>query len=375
METLRPPSPDNGFSAAQWCPEDVLREIMNYLSKGDVTSCSLVCRGWLNACRAQLYTIVRFGAGNATTSAVVREASLLARTFSTSPHLLGFIRHLSIFPRHGHDNKVYQWIPILASFGRVRDLRIWHWQSETVAPLRILSSMPPFPSIEHISLCRATMEQNGLSIRRVLEIFPNADSVVLELHRRMSNFSPPLCGHRVIRRISILAFEVPVDVFFPFLGTHAPTLTRLDIGTTFTAQDVDAKAPPEELLACILLSMTHLVSLTIIIPSSQSPFLDYVVPQLPRLRELCCVHDSCSSTLLQELPGQIHTLRLLSCLKEFEIAVIEEMIWRSRARQTSLRNLFMRQIGCDQDVERIKDACAASGICFDDHMHFNPMQP
>jgi len=376
-EVLRSPSPDrelvrdNGSSVAQWCPEDVLREVMSHLSRADVVRCSLVCRGWLDACRARLYSHVTFD--TPTTS-----ASLLSRTLCTCPHLLGLTRRISISPHRRHDEETYKWIPIAASFSHIHHFNILS-QSHAVGPLRsILSSTPPFLSIKHVSLGNRTMARNGLSLQRVLELFPNADSFKLHLYPRMGDFSPPACGRRVIRYISITTFDVPANIhaIVRFLETYAPSLTRLDIYAPIPPPDIDVTVPPrEDILARALLSMTHLESLTLNV-ASQSPFLDHVVQQLPHLRKLHCVPGTYSSILLQELPGQIHSLRLGALRKgEYDVVAIEEMIWRSRARKTSLRSLLIEvTLLAQPEVQRIREACAASGIHFG-ALYFHPLKP
>jgi len=340
---------DGGSSAAQCCPEDVLREILMYLFKGDVARCSLVCHSWLGACRGRLYTIVRFGTSTSD--------PLLSRTLYTSPHLLGLIRRFVLFPIYLHAEDTYKWMPSLAASSHVRSLVVS--QTETNGPLRsILSSTPPFLSIKQVSLCYKTMERNGMSIQRVLEMFPNADSFALDLHPDIDDFSPPACGPHVIRRISVRSFAGPVNTVVRFLETYASSLTRLNI--------VGTVPPKEEIIVRTLLSMTHITSLAINVPGSPSPFLDHVVPQLPHLRDLHCRRPSYSSTLLQELPDHIHTLGLDECSnKESDVAAIEGMIWRSRARKTSLRELRfpIDQLGAE-NKQRIEAACADSGIHF-----------
>ena len=81
-----------------------------------------------------------------------------------------------------------------------------------------------------------------------------------DLHPQITSFSPPLYGHLIIHHINVQAFKIPIATFFPFLETYAPILTRLDTNAMFPARDIDARVPTaEELPACILLSMAHLV--------------------------------------------------------------------------------------------------------------------
>jgi len=344
----QPPLHD-GSSAAQCCPEDVLWEILTYLFNGDVARCSLVCHSWLGACRGRLYTVVHFGTSTSTSD------SLLSRTLYTSPHLLGLIRRFVLFPMLPHDEDTYKWMPSLASSSRVRSLVVS--QAYTVVPLlSILSSTPPFVSIKQVSLCCNTMQCNRMSIQRVLEMFPNADSFALDLHPSIDDFSPPAHGPHVIRHISVRSFTGPVNAVVRFLETYASSLTRLDI--------VGTVPPKEEILVRTLLSMTHLTSLAINVPGCPSPFLDHVVPQLPHLRDLRCRRPSYSSTLLQELPDYIHTLGLDGCINS-DVAAIEEMIWRSRAHKTSLRDLrFPTDQLRAENKQRIEAACADSGVRF-----------
>ena len=365
---LRPPLLDNGTSAAQRCPEDVLLELMNHLVKADVAKCSLVCRGWLDACRVRLYTMVAF---LGTTS-----DPLLSRTLCTSPHLIGLIRRVVLFPRLRYGG-AYRWIPTLVSS------RAYSFELMQIQPigalLSIFGSTPPFQSIKHVTLRGDTMRHNEMSIRQVLEMFPNADSFVLSLHPGFCHFSPPARGPHDIRRISVRAHCVPVNAFVHFLETYAPSLTRLDIEAPLTQPDFDTMVPPEEkekTLVHALLSMTHLVSLTIHIRDSPSPFLDHVVPQLPNLRELYCAHGSYSSTLLQELPGQIRTLRLYAYHEtDFDVTAIEAMIWRSRMCKTSLRKLYVHTIGQPpKNMGGVEAACAASGVHFSDCSWFDFME-
>ena len=109
---------DNSCSTAQWCPDDVLREVMSYVWEGDAARCSLVCRGWLYACRARLYARVHF-------MARPRKAKrLLARTLHTSLHLQEFIRELSIGP-DDDDGSPYSWFPALPSLGNLHYLEVY----------------------------------------------------------------------------------------------------------------------------------------------------------------------------------------------------------------------------------------------------------
>jgi len=340
---------------------------MAYLSQGDAAMCSLVCHGWLYACRERLYSKVYFPTiilPETSRSFARRQGLLLGRTLRTSPHLQWFIRYLIVYPRRGHDEVTCTctctWIPNVLSLGRVRHFEAWPCENDESFQ-NIISSAPPLPSVKHVSLRGRIKEYRPMSMQRALEMFPNADSFVLDLRGMRELFPPPTQDHRIIRRISIIAYDIPAHLFVPYTSS----LTRLDI---------EAVSTDEKLLAATIISMTHLVTLTINIPA-KSTFLDHVVPQLPHLRVLYCAWGAYSSALLRELPGQIHTLWLQSCwVRGFDVAAINEMTQRSRAHKTSLRELCLDFRGGDgAQIHSVEASCTASGIHFD--YNYSPSDP
>ena len=260
-------------------------------------------------------------------TATRHQGLLLGRTLCTSPHLQWFIRYLIVIPLGEHDDNTYTWIPNLLSLGRMRHFEVW--QCANGESFRdIISSAPPLPSAEHVSIRGRIKKHSPISMQHVLETFPNADSFVLDLSG-MWEFSPRTQDHRIMRRLSIIADRVPAHLFVPYTSS----LTRIDIQVHVLTD--------EKLLAATILSMTHLVTMTISIPA-ESTFLDHVVPQLPHLRVLYCARGSFSSTLLWELPGQIHTLWLqASPRRRFDVAAINAMIQHSRAYNGSLKELYL----------------------------------
>lgn len=210
---------------------------------------------------------------------------LLARTLHTSPHLQEFIRWLSIGP-DDDDGSLYSWFPTLASLGSLHYLEVYLVEGFQ----EFFSSTPPLLSVKHIYLDVDFYRYP--TVQGILEKFPNADSFALDLDNQICDAPHPT---RAIRRISTR--PSPADRSPP-MEAHAPTPTRLDIDTRASTD--------EESLAHTLLYMTHLVSLSVIIPSTPA-FLDRIVLQLPHLCELHCMQKSISSALLWRRPSRTHT--------------------------------------------------------------------
>jgi hypothetical protein len=71
---------------------------------------------------------------------------------------------------------------------------------------------------------------NQMTIQRVLETFPNADSFALDVsHEAYDDFSPPERDRNPIRRIHINARFHRMKTFFSFVETYASSLALLHI--------------------------------------------------------------------------------------------------------------------------------------------------
>lgn len=354
---------DTHWSPAQNAPEDILDLIFSDAPPISAKRSAEVCRNWYRPCQRQLYGRLNFD--------VTKSWSVsLAATLKSSATIRGIIRSLAIY--HGaagapysklssqqHPSSLYDWIPLLPSFG-IHSLHIYGVAPDEAFQMA-LRRCPALPSLRHIGVivrwdCLFPSIETHVSL-------PLLESLCINIER--DGWNPPLDLHiPALRSLFVDAGTSGFDSRLSgFLALAPSTLTRLELllGYLHTEQ-TPLSAMQETLLRFPSLQRLAIKASTIV----QLRLLDDVVPWLPELSYLACSDGLYSSKMLLELPSNVRFIHLgASRAKTFPLSATITMLERAQHGTLLLKEMVFAGLAWVEKgaaAAQLLESCRSAGI-------------
>ncbi|KAH9898209.1 hypothetical protein C8Q73DRAFT_391028 [Cubamyces lactineus] len=333
MQSLhRPPAP---------LQEDLLHLIFEHTPCPETLAyAALVCRAWAVPAQAALYKDIQYSP-----LAPCRRDALLARTLRSRPHLLRFVRRLSLVTMwtHSPTPELCDWIALIPMH-HLRDF-LWTWERGHLLPSFL--SLPALQTARNIDLRGRLYTLSA--VQSVLDL-PHLKSLSLELsgdeQGSLTRSSP------MLRHLSIIAY-----------GGHSPALDKLfaAVGSRIESLRIVSKFGAESegdsaLVSCILSHCADLKSLDIVASGTLKLPFPAIEPLIRQYRSL--EHLGCSTGAVPDIFGAIPTN--LQSLRLPFIPSQEGPLLAYLAHDAaplSLKTLELISDLSDVDLDRISKAC------------------
>ncbi|KAI0652038.1 hypothetical protein C8Q79DRAFT_935889 [Trametes meyenii] len=331
--------------------EDLLHYIFEQVSHSQTLAhASVVCRAWLMPAQAALYKEIEYSP----LARRPREA-LLARTLRTRPHLLCFVRRLSLATiwTHSPIPELCDWIARIPE----NHLHEFRWTWDRGHPLPALLHSPAVRAARHIELKGRLYSFD--TVQSVLEL-PSIQSLSIELKGGEKGCLPERFPTR-LRHLNVMAYHGHSRSLSALLAAVGPNLESLRLACKLGADPDEDSA----LASCIAAHCPELRRLDVegIAPlDAPVPILDGLVRQLQSLETLSGGPGTFTDALFEEVPSSLVTFRLAFAppLAEPLVAFLED------ARRRDARLAALELVGEDKlgHFGRLAEVCRTHGVSF-----------
>ncbi|KAL6301178.1 hypothetical protein BKA93DRAFT_490055 [Sparassis latifolia] len=338
-------------SASRW-NEDVLYHIFSSALSQDLLQAALVCRDWSPTARRLLYSRIFFDSD-------APNASALARTLRTCPHLRKFVRFLSVTSGLStRDATIFDWLELIPEHG-LREVTVkLLGRNDQFAQLVLQSpAVRTTPSL----IIRGFFATSPEILCSCLEL-PSLERISFHLQREWGPIA--LNPTAKLRRLSIGAYRYYYTIGH-LLAVFGPHLDHIDIDITGTGVSED------EVEDLVILLPLHAGRIrTLAFQSYQlpfAPFIDDLVERLPCLLHLHCGYGSYSSALFDQLPHRLRTLQLDGNHRHpFPAQDIIRAIDRVGAGKSELEALsvVVQCHGHHNELTDVAHSCERNGVSF-----------
>ncbi|KAI8990452.1 hypothetical protein BD414DRAFT_458913 [Trametes punicea] len=339
--------------------EDLLHEIFGYISCPSTLACaSIVCCSWTSPAQAALYRNLEYSP----LSRCARQAQL-ACTLRTRPHLLRFVRCLSLTTTwtHSPTPELCEWMEHIPE----HCLQVFRWIWERGHPLPWLLTFPAVRTARRIELKGKLYTMDTL--QEILEL-PSVSSLTLEL-KGDEEGSLALTRSR-LRHLSVTAHDGHSQTLDNLLAAVGPQIESLHVNGKLG----DDPQKDSALVACIHTHCPDLKRLdieTITPPKAPIPLADALVRQYQSLEYLRCGQGVFSEDLFQHIPPSLRVLKF-AFAPSHEIPLVS-FLEKVGSRRGSLSSLEL--LGdCNPDLfAHLTAQCHVRGI--DVRVHHTTSRP
>ncbi|KAJ8488494.1 hypothetical protein ONZ51_g3533 [Trametes cubensis] len=332
----RPPAP---------LQEDLLHLIFEHAPCPETLAyAALVCRAWVFPAQAALYKDIQYSP-----LAPCRKDALLARTLRSRPHLLRFVRRLSLVTlwTHSPTPELCDWIALIPMH-HLRDF-LWTWERGHLLPSFL--SLPAVQTTRNIDL-RGRLYTLSV-VQSVLDL-PHLESLSLELSG--DEQGTLACSSTKLRHLGVVAHgghSPPLDKLLAVVG-HC--IKSLRIVSTF-GDDLEGDSA---LVSCILTHCVDLKSLDIAATGTPKPpfsAIEALIRQFVSLEHLRCSTGAVPD-IFGAMPRNLQSLQLPLALSQ------EEPLLDYLEHETASLSLDSLELisGRDVDIDRITKACRARQV-------------
>ncbi|KAI0328140.1 hypothetical protein GY45DRAFT_1022228 [Cubamyces sp. BRFM 1775] len=332
----RPPAP---------LQEDLLHLIFEHTSCPETLAyAALVCRAWVIPAQVALYKDIQYSP-----LTPCRKDALLARTLRSRPHLLRFVRRLSLVTlwTHSPTPELCDWIALIPMH-HLRDF-LWTWERGYL--LSSFLSLPALQTTRNIDL-RGRL-YTLTAVQSILDL-PHLEVLSLELSG--DEQGTLTCSPLKLQHLGVVAHGGYSSALDKLLGAVGHRIESLRILSTF-GEDPEGDSA---LVSCVLTQCVDLHSLDIAATSSPKPpfpAIETLIRQYSSLKHLRCSTGAVPDIFGAMPPGLQH-LRL-----PLTPSQVEPLLAYLKHETASL---FLRSLelisGCDVDSQRITKACRIHGV-------------
>ncbi|OCH84901.1 hypothetical protein OBBRIDRAFT_798679 [Obba rivulosa] len=334
---------------------DVLHCILRELPMQDLHATVLVCRQWAWVTQTSLYSSVSL-------DTTLKNAPLLARTMSTCPHLRPLVRSLTVMiGADTRDTTLVDWLHLLPEhticefkvkqIACQEDFASFIFQSPFLRSVRRFQGEGVFlRKSEHLESCFMLPHVRGISLFLSHRIY--------EIH---TISTPP-----TLTRLSLILYEyLPTTIrLLSAVGCQLEHLD-LDMGNRIMGEDETG-----ELLHALekyAHRLRHLTLRGLAIP--EAPYLDPIGRHIPSLEYLHLGIGTFESTLFDNLPPNLRTLRLEGDYRvDFPLDELEDFILRVGRGESQCRSITIFFVGihfCDMSsYNDLSEVCHRCGVDF-----------
>ncbi|OCH92869.1 hypothetical protein OBBRIDRAFT_405798 [Obba rivulosa] len=323
---ITPPKPRLNF--------DVLDCILRELPTQDLYAAALVCRQWAWATQTPLYSSLSL-------DTTLNNAPLLARTMTTCPHLRLLVRSLTLLP----ENTIREFNVRQTAYEE--DFATFIFQSPFLRSVRRFDGRGVFlRKSEHLESCFMLPQIRDISLYVPHHIY--------DIH---AISAPP-----TLTRLSLILYQYfpPILRLLSEVGCQVERLD-LDMGDRIMGED-----ETDELLRALekyAYRLRHLTIRGLAIP--ETPYFDSIGRRIPSLEYLHLGIGAFGSTLFDNLPLNLRTLRLEGDYRvDFPLDELEDLILGVGRGESQCRSIAIFFIGfhlCDMssytDLAEVCDRC------------------
>ncbi|KAI0639598.1 hypothetical protein C8Q77DRAFT_74874 [Trametes polyzona] len=326
--------------------EDLLYYVFEHICHPHVLAhAAVVCRAWTTPAQAALYRELEY----APLARSSKEA-LLARTMRTRPHLLRFVRRLSLVTvwTHSPIPELCEWIKHIPA-DLLQDFR-WTW--ERGHPLPSLLDSPAMRGTRHVELRGSLYSME--SIQSILDL-PYLESLSLELKGDERGYLLGMTSKR-LSHLRIVAHRGHSPALDILLSTVGPQLESLHI-TGKLGEDPEQDAA---LVSCIATHCPDLTRLAIEATASSGKSVT-VANDLARrcrsLHTLRCGEGTFTSGIFRDVPPTLRVLRL-----PLDPSLEASLLSYLRGLRGGLTVLQLSGKGDSERFKAVAEACCAHGV-------------
>ncbi|KAI0778371.1 hypothetical protein BD413DRAFT_684481 [Trametes elegans] len=331
--------------------EDVLYHLFEHVVNSHALAhAAVVCRTWTVPAQAALYRDIEYSPLDPRS-----RDTLLARTMRTRPHLLRFVRRVSLATvwTHSPTPELCKWIERIPEH-RLQEFR-WTW--DRGHPLPTLLDSPAVRAARHIELNGRMYTMR--TVQSILEL-PSLLSLSLELNGDEKGSLPAVIPTK-LRKLSVIAKEGYSTALDSLLAIVGPQLESLSL-TCKIGDDTDKD---DALASSIVTRCPNLKRFEVEAtaqPQGPVPFVDTLIRQCASLEYLRCTEGAFTPALYENLPASLKALSLT--LGPTQEQPLLDFLTGAQKSHGSLTTLEVAGGSQPEQWSRVVDACAASGVVF-----------